>query len=132
MISEKVVMLNLRTRQLCKECDFGAAITQRMRFLFLLKDESRTPHELEDRLSIAKPNLTILAAKMESDGLIKKHQFARDKRAIYYEITDAGREELASTLKTIDSYYARKSGERDSDKGEKKLDAALSVFNFLD
>lgn len=132
MISEKIVLLNLRTRQLCKECDFGAAITQRMRFLFLLKDETRTPHELEDRLSIAKPNLTILATKMEADGLIEKLQFARDKRAIYYKITDAGLAELNATLKTIDAYFARKVGEKEVDKNEKKLEAALAAFNFLD
>lgn len=132
MISEKIVKLNLMSRQICKECDFGIAITQKMRFLFLLRSETRTPRELEQLLSIAKPNLTILAHSMIEENLIEKMQFARDKRAVYYKITQAGIDELNNALESIDVYVQKKVGEKEADKGEKKLDSAISFLSFIE
>lgn len=132
MVAEKIISLNLRTRRLCKRCDNGLAISQRMRFLFLLRSDTRTPRELVDELSIAKPNLTILAQAMISEGLIEKGQFDSDKRAVYYKITELGEETLNSALQRMDRYIVRMLGDKEASRGDKKLDPALEFLELLD
>lgn len=69
----------------------------------LTRKEQVTPKELIAELNIAKSNLAILAKKMIKDGLIESHKDKINKREIFYNITDAGREMLQEKLDNIDS-----------------------------
>ena len=64
MLAEQILAINVTTRKLCKNCDNGAIISQKMRLLYLVRNEVLSPKELVNELCIAKPNLTILARTM--------------------------------------------------------------------
>ena len=94
MLAEQILSINLTTRKLCKNCDNGAVISQKMRLLYLVRNDVLSPRELVGELSIAKPNLTILARNMIAEGLIEKMRVERDMRSVHYKITEKGSEEL--------------------------------------
>ena len=103
MLAEQVLSLNLSTRRICKNCDNGAIISQKMRLLYLVRNEVLSPRELVGELSIAKPNLTILARTMIADGLIEKMRVERDMRSVHYKITQKGLDELERMIAELEA-----------------------------
>ena len=101
-----------------------------MRLLYLVRNEVLSPRELVGELSIAKPNLTILARTMISEGLIEKMRVERDMRSVHYKITEKGAEELNRMIAELDESIAKQLQLNDKEvkKGENKLETAL---NFL-
>ena len=72
--------------------------------LYILnRKEKVTPKELIAELNMAKSNLAILAKKMMKDGLIESHKDKSNKREIYYNITENGKEMLQEKLDNIDT-----------------------------
>lgn len=134
MLAEQILSLNLTTRKLCKNCDNGAVITQKMRLLYLVRNDVLSPRELVGELSIAKPNLTILARNMIADGLIEKMRVERDMRSVHYKITEKGTEELNRMIKELDESVAKQLqlNDKEVQKGEKKLEAALNFLNGVE
>ncbi len=134
MLAEQILSINLITRKLCKNCDNGAVISQKMRFLYLVRTEVLSPRELVGELSIAKPNLTILARNMIAEGLIEKMRVERDMRSVHYKITEKGKQELDRMISELEESVKQqlKLGEKDVQKGEKKLEAALNFLNGSD
>lgn len=65
--------------------------------LMQLKVEERplNQQELSDRLFVDKSNLTGVAGRMETAGLIERADDPKDKRAYRLRLTDAGRKTLA-------------------------------------
>ncbi len=131
MLADQIVSLNLTTRKLCKNCDGGSVISQKMRFLYLVRNDVLSPKELVGELSIAKPNLTILARNMIAEGLIEKMRVERDMRSVHYKITDKGLEELNRLLAELDESVTKQLQLNDKkvQKGEKKLEDALAFLN---
>ncbi|MDE7464385.1 MAG: MarR family winged helix-turn-helix transcriptional regulator [Clostridiales bacterium] len=134
MLAEQILSLNLTTRKLCKNCDNGSIITQKMRLLYLVRNEVLSPRELVGELSIAKPNLTILARNMIAEGLIEKMRVERDMRSVHYRITEKGTEELNRMIAELDESIAKQLqlNEKEVQKGEKKLEAALNFLNGVE
>ena len=134
MLAEQILALNLATRKLCKNCDNGVVISQKMRLLYLVRNDIMSPRDLVGELSIAKPNLTILARNMIAEGLIEKMRVERDMRSVHYKITDKGAEELNRMIAELDKSVAEqlKLNDKEAQKGEKKLEAALNFLNGSD
>ena len=134
MLAEQVLSLNLSTRRLCKKCDNGAIISQKMRLLYLVRNEVLSPRELVGELSIAKPNLTILARTMIADGLIEKMRVERDMRSVHYKITQKGLDELDRMIAELESSIIKQLNlnEKETQKGEKKLEAAINFLNGVE
>ena len=134
MLAEQIVSLNLTTRKLCKNCDGGTVISQKMRLLYLVRNEVLSPKELVEELCIAKPNLTILARTMIAEGLIEKMKVERDMRSVHYKITDKGLEELNRLLAELDESVGKQLQQSDKElqKGEKKLEAAINFLNGVE
>lgn len=131
MLAEQILALNAATRKICKNCDNGAIISQKMRFLYLVRNEVLSPKELVNELCIAKPNLTILARNMVAEGLIEKIRVDRDMRAVHYKISEAGAEELNRMIANLDASIVKQLAinEKGIQRGEKKLDAAIGFLN---
>ena len=134
MLAEQVLSLNLSTRRICKNCDNGAMISQKMRLLYLVRNEVLSPRELVGELSIAKPNLTILARTMIADGLIEKMRVERDMRSVHYKITQKGLDELERMIAELEASIVKQLNlnEKESQKGEKKLEAAINFLNGVE
>ena len=134
MLAEQVLSLNLSTRRICKNCDNGAIISQKMRLLYLVRNEVLSPRELVGELSIAKPNLTILARTMIADGLIEKMRVERDMRSVHYKITQKGLDELERMIAELEESIVKQLNlnEKESQKGEKKLEAAINFLNGVE
>ncbi len=134
MLAEQVLSLNLSTRRICKNCDNGAIISQKMRLLYLVRNEVLSPRELVGELSIAKPNLTILARTMIADGLIEKMRVERDMRSVHYKITQKGLDELERMIAELEASIIKQLNlnEKESQKGEKKLEAAINFLNGVE
>ncbi len=134
MLAEQILSLNLTTRKLCKNCDNGVIISQKMRLLYLVRQDVLSPRELVGELSIAKPNLTILARNMIAEGLIEKMRVERDMRSVHYKITEKGTEELNRMMKELDESIAKQLqlSEKEVQKGEKKLEAAINFLNGVE
>lgn len=134
MLAEQILSLNLTTRKLCKNCDNGVIISQKMRLLYLVRQDVLSPRELVGELSIAKPNLTILARNMIAEGLIEKMRVERDMRSVHYKITEKGTEELNRMIKELDESIVKQLqlSDKEAQKGEKKLEAALNFLNGVE
>ncbi len=134
MLAEQILSLNLTTRKLCKNCENGAIISQKMRMLYLVRNQVLSPRELVEELAIAKPNLTILARQMISEGLIEKMRVERDLRSVHYKITQKGSEELDKMIANLEESVQKQLGinEKDAQKGEKKLEAAANFLNGIE
>ncbi len=134
MLAEQILSINLTTRKLCKNCDNGAIISQKMRLLYLVRNDVLSPRELVGELSIAKPNLTILARNMIAEGLIEKMRVERDMRSVHYRITEKGTAELERMIAELDESIVKQLqlNEKEVQKGEKKLEAALDFLNGVE
>ena len=124
----------MTTRKLCKNCDNGIVISQKMLLLYLVRNDVLSPRELVGELSIAKPNLTILARNMIAEGLIEKMRVERDMRSVHYKITEKGLNELNRMIANLDESVAKQLNlnEKELQKGEKKLEAAIAFLNGLE
>ncbi|MCH5158081.1 MAG: MarR family transcriptional regulator [Clostridiales bacterium] len=131
MLADQILSLNLTTRKICKNCENGTVISQKMRLLYLLRDEVLSPKDLVSELSIAKPNLTILARNMVAEGLIEKLRVENDMRAINYKITEKGKQELSRMTAELNEYIVKQLDASESEiaEGEKALESALSFLN---
>lgn len=134
MLAEQILAINVTTRKLCKNCDNGAIISQKMRLLYLVRNDVLSPKELVNELCIAKPNLTILARDMIADGLIEKMRVERDLRSVHYKITDKGTVELNNMIAQLNESVAKQLGLNDKEvqKGEKKLETAIDFLNGIE
>ncbi|MBQ8425756.1 MAG: transcriptional regulator [Clostridia bacterium] len=108
LFSKNIIELKLIADRMAegKGCENGILFTNMHQILFILnRKEIVTPKEIIAELNIAKSNLAILAKKMISDGLIESHKDNSNKREIFYNITELGKETLQKRLDAIDEYY---------------------------
>lgn len=131
MLAEQILSINVGTRRLCKNCNGGAIISQKMRVLYLIRNEVRSPKDLIGDLCIAKPNLTILSRNMAKEGLLEKVHLNNDMRAVYYKITEKGKAELARMIDELNSSIIKELGlsEKEVQKCEKKLESTIEFLN---
>lgn len=131
MLAEQILAINTTTRKLCKNSENGAIISQKMRFLYLVRNEVLAPKALVNELCIAKPNLTILARTMVAEGLIDKMRADDDMRSVHYKITEKGLNELNRMIAALDQSIAKQLNLDDNGvkKGEELLDTAINFLN---
>lgn len=131
MLAEHILAINATTRKLCKNSENGAVISQKMRFLYLVRNEVLAPKALVNELCIAKPNLTILARTMVAEGLIEKLRSDDDMRSVHYKITDKGLAELNRMIAALDQSVAKQLNLDDNDiqQGEQILETAINFLN---
>lgn len=134
MLAEQILALNATTRKLCKNCDNGAIISQKIRLLYLVRNDVLSPKELVAELCIAKPNLTILARTMIAEGLIEKLRVEQDMRAVHYKITEKGVAELNRMIAELEESIIKQLGlnDKEAQKGEKKLESAIDFLNGVE
>lgn len=134
MLAEQILAINATTRRLCKNCDNGIIISQKMRFLYLVRNDVLSPKDLVAELCIAKPNLTILARTMIAEGLIEKLRVEQDMRAVHYKITQKGVDELNAMIARLDQSIVEQLGlnEKEAQKGEKKLESVIDFLNGVE
>ncbi len=134
MLADQILSLNLTTRKLCKNCNNGVIISQKLRLLYLVRNDVLSPRELVGELCIAKPNLTILARNMISEGLIEKMRVERDMRSVHYKITDKGLQELNKMMEELEESVVKQLqlNEKETQKGEKKLETAINFLNGVE
>lgn len=134
MLAEQILAINATTRKLCKNSENGAVISQKMRFLYLVRNDVLAPKALVNELCIAKPNLTILARTMVAEGLIEKLRSDDDMRSVHYKITQKGQEELNRMIAALDQSVAKQLNLDDNDmqKGEELLLAAINFLNGVE
>lgn len=103
--AKSIIELKMVLDRIISGKGIGSGIfTVKYQMLYLVESRGKTsPIELITELNMAKSNLALLAKKMIGEGLIVRKNIDGNKKQIYYEITDKGREELSVKMKAIDS-----------------------------
>lgn len=134
-LSEKLVQLRIATRgvTMCESLNGKQknTLSLKTKILFLLKDKDLPPIDIMTSLHLAKTNLALLTGEMARERLITKEKQTRDKRIIYYSITDKGREYLDARLNIIESTLLKAFNKEEYDKAFQALDEAVNVLSFL-
>lgn len=134
-LSEKLVQLRIATRgvTMCESMNGKQknTLSLKTKILFLLKDKDLPPIDIMTSLHLAKTNLALLTSEMARDGLITKDRQARDKRIIYYSLTDKGRSYLEARLNIIESTLQKAFNNEEYNKAYAALDEAVNVLSFL-
>lgn len=134
-LAEKLVQLRIATRgvTMCESLNGKQknTLSLKTKILFLLKDNDLPPIDIMTSLHLAKTNLALLTGEMARDGLITKEKQARDKRIIYYSLTDKGRDYLEARLQIIETALKKAFGKEEYDKAYETLDEAVNVLSFL-
>lgn len=106
LFSRNIVELKLISDRIAEGKGENSGIfSNTYQILYILdRKEKVTPKELIAELNMAKSNLAILAKKMIKDGQIESHKDKFNKREIYYNITEIGKEMLQEKLDNIDAF----------------------------
>ncbi len=111
-LAKNIIKARILTQNACesfsKDTSKKDSLPVNVRILFMIADYGRvSPTLLIDKLYIAKSNLALMCKQLISDGLIESSSDLRDKRIIYYSLTDKGREFLDSKLESIEYNITR-------------------------
>ena len=94
-----------RIQLLCEGFDDtnkNAVMTTKFKILLELSFADKlTPVALKNSVGLAKSNVAGICNKLLADGLIEKIKDSFDNRAIFYAITEKGRQELESQLEKM-------------------------------
>lgn len=134
-LSEKLVELRIATRgaTMCESVNGKQknTLSLKTKILFLLKDKDLPPIDIMTSLHLAKTNLALLTSEMAKDGLITKDRQARDKRIVYYSLTDKGREYLEARLNIIETALKKAFDKEEYNRAYAALDEAVNVLSFI-
>lgn len=134
-LAEKLVELRIATRgaTMCESVNGKPknTLSLKTKILFLLKDKNLPPLDIMTTLHLAKPNLALLTGEMAQEGLIVKEKQNYDKRAVYYSITDQGKEYLNARLSIIEAALKKAFDDEEYAKAYAALDEAVNVLSFL-
>lgn len=134
-LAEKLIELRIATRgaTMCESANGKSknTLSLKTKILFLLKDKSLPPIDIMTTLHLAKTNLALLTGEMARDGLITKDKQPRDKRIIYYSLTEKGKEYLEARVNIIESALKKAFQGEEYDKAYKALDEAVDMLSFL-
>ena len=131
MISRKILELNLATRRVTRRDDSSKAISQRIRFLYLMSQGYTSAITMLQVLSIAKPNLTLLTKQMSQEGLIEKFKDTVDRRTVHYRITELGIQELNNSFTELEEELRAALTNDEYDGIEEKLGSAIDVLKII-
>ncbi len=105
LFSKGIIELKLISDRIAEGKGESAGIfSNSYQILYILTRKDRvTPKELIAELNMAKSNLAILAKKMIKDGLMESHKDKSNKREIFYNITEEGKNMLQEKLDNVDT-----------------------------
>ncbi len=111
-LAKNIMKARILTQNACenfhKSDNKKDALPVNVRILFMIADYGRvSPTLLIEKLYIAKSNLALMCKQLASDGLIEISHDLRDKRIIYYSLTESGKQFLDSKLKGIEYNITR-------------------------
>ena len=135
-LADNLVTVRMMLENICDGFDSTcnnkkALLTSKVKMLHLLNQTGKlSPSIIICKLGIAKSNLAILANGMLKDGLIEKLEDTFDKRVIYYNIAESGKELLQNSLKVIDAQVCNRSMNAGKCKLlNKKLEEIIRIIN---
>lgn len=127
-----VVGLIARLEVLCEgfdELNKTAVITSKVKVLLEVSNQNNvSPNKLKTKVGLAKSNLTLLCNSLVKDGLITKNRDEFDSRAIYYNITEKGKNYLNVILNKMKKNFE---GELAYKNNIKQVDVAVKNLNEL-
>lgn len=107
LIAEEILDLLIGFEYLL-ETECGERFDMKDKILYLVsKRERTTPHYLVEVLNIARSNLAITCNQLIKSGLLTKNKEENNKKGIYYNTTDEGRELIDTKLKHIDEFLGK-------------------------
>lgn len=80
---------------------------------FISQYEGLSVSMIIDKLGIKKSNFALMTKDLENAGLIVSKQGEIDKRCRLMALTEKGKEELGSFMKTLDGYFTEQNSEVD-------------------
>ena len=127
-----IVGLIARLEVLCEGFDDlnkTAVLTSKVKVLLEVSNQNNvSPNKLKTKVGLAKSNLTLLCNSLVKDGLITKNRDEFDNRAIFYNITEKGRDYLNIILAKMKKNFE---GELAYKNNMKQVDVAVKNLNEL-
>jgi DNA-binding MarR family transcriptional regulator len=87
--------------------EFGLTIAEWRVLAHLAQSGAVSVREICARVEMDKPKISRAAARLETAGLIEKHENSSDRRLVVISMTDAGRDLMARILPIAEAYQAR-------------------------
>ena len=127
-----IVGLIARLEVLCEGFDDlnkTAVLTSKVKVLLEVSNQNNvSPNKLKTKVGLAKSNLTLLCNSLVKDGLITKNKDEFDNRAIFYNITEKGRDYLNVILGKMKRNFEGELAYKDNIK---QVDVAVKNLNEL-
>lgn len=127
-----IVGLIARLEVLCEGFDDlnkTAVLTSKVKVLLEVSNQNNvSPNKLKTKIGLAKSNLTLLCNSLVKDGLITKDRDEFDNRAIFYNITEKGKDYLNVILDKMKKNFE---GELAYKNNIKQVDVAVKNLNEL-
>ncbi|MGN1221819.1 MAG: MarR family winged helix-turn-helix transcriptional regulator [Christensenellales bacterium] len=127
-----IVGLIARLEVLCEGFDDlnkTAVLTSKVKVLLEVSNQNNvSPNKLKTKVGLAKSNLTLLCNSLVKDGLITKNRDEFDNRAIFYNITEKGKDYLNVILDKMKKNFE---GELAYKNNMKQVDVAVKNLNEL-
>ncbi len=104
--AKNIMMLNILSQSAC-ECVEKQEVKKNFlssstKILFLIDSYERvSPTFLTQKLRIAKSNMALMCKKLIEEGFIAQNQDLKDKRIVYYTLTENGKNYLNEKLSEI-------------------------------
>ena len=104
--AKNMLMLNILSQSACESCEKELSkknfLSTETKILFLIDSYERiSPSFLTQKLKIAKSNIALMCKKMIIDGYIVSSQDLKDKRIVYYKLSDSGKNYLNEKISEI-------------------------------
>lgn len=133
IISLRIMLENLSDSYEITNSNVKAVpLTMRIKALFFVSENSACPPSLLiDNLNIAKSNLAILCKGLIEEGLIVSEKDEKDKRNIYYNITQQGKKELENYYSLLEKQIEKVMSVREIRTVEKKIDELTTLLQKI-
>ncbi|GEM_PF-2743793 len=104
--AKNMLMLNILSQSACESQENEASkknfLSTDTKIMFLIDSYERiSPSFLTQRLKIAKSNIALMCKKLVANGYIAQNQDLKDKRIVYYSLTNLGKDYLNEKLSEI-------------------------------
>lgn len=105
----------------------GLTLQQLHVLVELIRTPALTAGQLSDRTGILRTNFSSVCRKLEDRGLIERQRSQTDKRSLMLQVTDEGRELLASIDEEVHARY----GAAFESEPQETIDSILVGFRAL-
>ncbi len=133
-LAKNIMNARIFTQNACESFDKDRSNKQSLpvnvRLLFLIGEYGRvSPSTLIDKLYIAKSNLALMCKQLISQGFIKVSQDLKDKRIIYYCLTQEGKDYLETKLLGVEYNLTKNFSDQDLQNLNQKLQELNEILS---